>query len=277
MDTCYLCVLGGQKLNSPVGRPATTDGFGTCGDCAVHACAVHGDKPINKNEFRCADCWSAQIGLAALQLRTPPPGTTPGGGGGASSAGTGGAGSRPQAGPDGDEAALAALISRFGPFVLTAIAPALGALAFQHVGGLRGNRMASSCEWLRTVLINRDRAALAALEERVSGDLDDEAIALKVLGCEPSAIPARQQIPASHIARMRLTIAFDLLLDGVLDNPSAPRLPEPGIVAGLAVLMAYAARGTNSINDGILAVPGALLLRPVILALGMAYWAEPAL
>lgn len=265
MDTCYLCVLGGNKLNSPAGRPATTDGFGTCQNCAVHACAVHGDKPVNKNNFRCADCWSAQIALAALQLRTPPPGTQPGG-----------AGSQPATDPDDDAAVLAHAIASFGPYALTAIAPALGTLAFAHVEGLRGNRMAAACQWLRAVLINRDRAALAALEQRVSDGLDNEATAWRLLGSETSAILQPQQISGSYIARMRLAIAFDLLLGGVLDNPDAPGLPEPGIVAGLAVLMAYTARGATSLSDGILAVRGALLLPPVILALGMAYWAERA-
>lgn len=274
MDTCYLCVLGGKKLSSPIGRPSTTDGFGTCADCAVHACAVHGDKPLNKNTFRCADCWSAQVALAVLQLRTPPSVTSPGSG-----PATGSSGGQPQVGPDDSEAAqLAAMLARFGPSALAAITPGLGPLAFQYIDSIDRNRMARSCQWLRQVLVSRDRAALSDLQIQVSGGLETESSALAALGWESSArdFLSRSQMSVSYIARTRLAIAFDILLSEVIDNPNAPRPGEQGTLGALAVLMAYAARGTRSIDNGILVVPGALLLRPIILALGIAYWREPA-
>jgi hypothetical protein len=276
MYTCYLCAVGGKSFNSAVGRPATTEGFGTCVECAVHACAVHGDLPITKNEFRCADCWSNQIVLTSLRLRTRPAGGPSGGGSGGSSGGNSGAGGRPQAGPSDEQAQIATLIARYGFSALLAIAPALGALGFQHAG-VQGDRMAQSCEWLRHVLINGERDALRPLEELVSGGLEDESVARRVLlGWEPLAndAPAPPQFPAGYIGRMRLTMAFDLLLSGAPYDSDAPMVPDPGMIGGLAVQMAYAARGSESIAEGILAVPGALLLRPLTLALGIAYWAE---
>jgi len=63
----------------------------------------------------------------------------------------------------------------------------------------------------------------------------------------------------------------------VLENPIAPRPDQQGAFGASAVLMAYAARGTTSLDDGILAVSGALLLPPITLALGMAYWAQSEL
>jgi hypothetical protein len=137
--------------------------------------------------------------------------------------------------------------------------------------------MAQSCEWLRHVLLNGERDALRPLEELVSEALEDEAVAQRVLlGWEPAAsdAPARQLVAVSYIARMRLTMLFDLLLSGAPYDSDAPMVHDPGMIGGLAVQMAYAARGSESIEEGILAVPGALLLRPLILALGIAYWAE---
>jgi len=275
MDTCYLCVLGGQKVSSPVGRPATTDGFGTCYDCAVHACAVHGDKPINKNDFRCADCWSTQIALAALQLRIPPPAVTQGTGAGTS--GTAGvSGGDGQSSPDSEAAQLAALLNRFGLDALAAIAPGLGPLALDHLGGVDIRRMAGACEWLRAVLLNRSRRALADLGARLNDDLGNEDTALRALAWQSPGLSIAPNAPraAAGFARLRLAIALDLLSGEVLDDPAAPRLDDGAALGACAVLMAYASRGTRSLDDGILAVPGALLLRPIILALGLAYWAR---
>jgi len=268
MDTCYLCVLGGQKVGSPVGRPATTDGFGTCYDCAVHACAVHGDKPINKKYFRCADCWSTQIALAALQLRTPPSAAAQGTASARANTGDG----QPPA--DSEAAQLAALLNHFGPDALIAIAPALGPLVLEYLSSVNLSRMAGACEWLRAVLINRNRAALADLGARLNNDLGNEDTALRALAWQPPGPSISPDVPASaaNFAQMRLAIVLELLPDDVLDNPAAPRSDHQATLGAYAVSTAYASRGTGSLDDGILSVPGALLLPPIILALGLAYW-----
>ena len=275
MDTCYVCVLGGQKVGSPVGRPATTDGFGTCYDCAVHACAVHGDKPINKDYFRCADCWSTQIALAALQLRTPPSAVAQGTGAGTPGTARASTGDG-QPSADSEAAQLAALLNRFGPGALTAIAPALGPLALEYLSRVNLSRMAGACEWLRVVLINRNRAALTDLGARLNNDLGNEDTALRALAWQSPGPSISPNVPmvAADFAQLRLAIALELLPGQVLDNPAAPRSDHQATLGACAVLMAYASRGTRSLDDGILAVPGALLLRPIILALGLAYWAR---
>jgi hypothetical protein len=274
MDTCYLCVLGGKKVSSPVGRPATTDGFGTCYECAVHACAVHGDKPINKNDFRCADCWSAQIALASLQLRIPSPAVAQGTAGGTSGA-AGASTDYGQPPPESEAAQLAALINRFGLDALAAIAPGLGALALDHLDGVNMSRMAGACEWLRAALINRDQRALAILGARLNYGLQNEDVARRSLAWESRELPDSPNGPtAAIIARLRLAIALEFLPGEALDNPAAPRSDLQAALGACAVLMAYASRGTNSLNHGILVVPGALLLRPIVLALGLAYQAQ---
>ena len=68
MNSCFLCVLGGASV--PIAGRHASAGFGTCRDCNVHACQLHGDK-MGLSFFRCADCL-ANMKVISVITRTPP-------------------------------------------------------------------------------------------------------------------------------------------------------------------------------------------------------------
>ncbi len=68
-NTCYLCEMGTSAvLPSSL---AAGEGFGTCYDCAVHACPRHGERTAQF--FRCADCIAADATRTALLGSTADP------------------------------------------------------------------------------------------------------------------------------------------------------------------------------------------------------------
>lgn len=62
-DTCFLCAVGSKNATtSPMAT--STEGFGTCENCSVHACPKHGERQAQY--FRCADCITGNALQGAL-------------------------------------------------------------------------------------------------------------------------------------------------------------------------------------------------------------------
>lgn len=61
--TCYLCSGPATRVTAQQ-RAATTEGFGTCTNCSVHACPKHGDRA--PDVFYCADCITTSAALDVI-------------------------------------------------------------------------------------------------------------------------------------------------------------------------------------------------------------------
>ena len=71
MITCYHCVVGSATVVR--GQRGAGDGFGTCDNCWVHACKLHGSK-IGGSNFKCVGCITdATATVAASPLLTSAP------------------------------------------------------------------------------------------------------------------------------------------------------------------------------------------------------------
>src|ERR1017187_3445433 len=77
VDSCFLCVIGGTVLPNP-GQRIASEGFGTCENCSVHACQIHGDRLQGQTCFWCADCL-ARLGLITAATLSPPRASAGGG------------------------------------------------------------------------------------------------------------------------------------------------------------------------------------------------------
>jgi hypothetical protein len=62
-DTCFLCAVGARHA-IPAPAASSTEGFGTCNNCSVHACPRHGER--QRQYFRCWDCISGEALSGAL-------------------------------------------------------------------------------------------------------------------------------------------------------------------------------------------------------------------
>jgi hypothetical protein len=262
MDTCYLCHVNPRKKKTgqaPL-RQTTTDGFGTCRSCNVHACPQHGDRIAA--HFRCADC---NAGTSVNAAMTPPqPGT----------------GVRPD-GSDGDDAIAARMVER-GAAGFAALAPAVAMPAMSLIEADTVERMRRTLDSLVRAYRERGRLGLAELLGPAIQERPDEQLALS-LGLDEGAGRPRDEWSVDAGARVPLRDVVSARAE-VLDTAAVLALERMPVVAdygprqaefvALAVASAMQPRGAESLDDNVLDLPGGLTIPALLFAILVRYQNE---
>jgi hypothetical protein len=239
MDSCYLCVVGGHQM---AGAPGAREGFGTCQQCRVHACALHGDREAGI--FRCADC----LALRNAQNVIAQPA---------------------RAGQPAPASRLDRLLLDEYPDAFPALSPRMASSAAQFFLQADRERMRGAVrallgqlregyldlDSLLEVLAGLDLPQVAAAFGLYGGD-DEVSLPLAVPGPEMyAAVARRTALLTVDRERLRSPDEIDSLLD----------------LAIWALALAYAARQAESLDEHPLRLRGGALLPPLLLFLALAY------
>lgn len=253
MDSCFLCVIGGAVLPNP-GKRTASEGFGTCQNCSVHACQVHGDRLQGQPFFWCADCL-ARAGLITAATAVPP----------GASAGGGPAPVNP----------ITHQILGQGDSLFRAMAPGAALGAAPLVADADLDAMAAALVNLPFALRQFDLGALGAL---FWASVPPEDVR-RVIGLPPndrhSDDYSREQRDAEDLILGAdvLRVSGDMLQleaqDWTLRAPED--MPAQADLAAWALGTAYAARGAASLRTSPFELVGGLRLPPLALLLAVTY------
>jgi hypothetical protein len=274
MDTCFLCQINlkNKKTGKAPLRKTTTDGFGTCRTCNVHACPQHGDR-ISAH-FQCADC---NAGISVNAAMTPPqPGTL----------------ARP-GGAD-DQEAVAAQMVEWGAAGFAALAPRVAIPAMSLIEGDSADRMQRTLESLvrdygahrrlglaehlgRAITEQTDQERVLSLGLDEAGPGDEEAGP----GDEEAGPEDEEREGAAAHAPLREVVSARVeVLDraAVLALDRMPLISEYGPrqaeFVALAVASALQPRGADSLDEDVLNIPGGLTIPALLFAILVRYQAE---
>lgn len=253
MDSCFLCVIGGAVLPNP-GKRTASEGFGTCQNCNVHACQVHGDRLQGQTFFWCADCL-ARVGLITAATAVPP--GAPAGGG-----------------PVPVNPLTHQILGR-GDSLFRAIAPGATAGAAPLVADADLGAMAAALVNLPFALQQFELGALGAQfwASAAPGDVR------RVIGLPPddrgSDDYSREQreIDDLILGADVLRVSGDTLQVEAQDWTlrASEDMPAQAHLAAWALGTAYAARGATTLRTSPFAVAGGLRLPPLALLLAVTY------
>jgi len=243
-DTCFLCAVGSRSV-MPSPAATSTEGFGTCENCSVHACPKHGER--QSQYFRCSDCIT---GSALRGVLGPGPG--------------------PADVDRGDDP-----VDRFGLLALAAESPGVALAGLDLFEDDLVEPMRAGLARLGTL----PSVAIDGVRDRLAQDLADaEPGAVEAaLGLPAELVDRlRHGLPGScaggdtvaKVARVKLHLIFQ-----TLDEQSATMwsMREPSLNRAeysLAVLAgAFAAREASTLREGVLSVPGGLQMPPLVILL----------
>lgn len=265
-DTCFLCaVRSANSVTSPAAT--TTDEFGTCHSCNVHACPQHGER--TGQYFRCSDCITGNS--ARLAVNPPSSGAQP------STA------LEPE--PPRQHGA-----DRFGAARFFAESPgtALTGLRLYDPGQIDPMR-AGLAEWAV-----HPGPLLDALEQQLTAQLagrpHQATIALglpteQLDQMEKSSAMAPTNLPVNmvdEVALARVDLIFEELRSETTEDntratatPELPRVTEQRAAYALAVLCsALVARASTqqpieSVDTAVTSIPGGLTMPPFVVLLSL--------
>lgn len=250
MDSCYLCVLGGATVPRLVMRRAS-NGFGTCIECNVHACQVHGDK-MGLGLFRCADCLTNLGIIATLTVTPPTAGTTVG------------------------DPAMHSVVDSPGPGWFGAVAPSVSVNAAPLVREVNRSAMASALSDLMSEIRNRDGGltpdsrlgTLAARQWQGARITIRRSLGLPLAdrADDPEFLNFSLGMRIIRLAMDSLRRTADTWELRSIDDVSAY---VEWVASALAA--AYAARRSQTLNISPFDLPGGLRMPPTALLLGVAY------
>jgi hypothetical protein len=231
-DTCFLCTIGTNMALITAPRTTSNEGFGTCENCLVHACAQHGDR--NPVKFRCLDC----ITNGAAQIIILP--TT---------------------GAAQDD--IDATIDEHGENALFAASPLTATVG----AGLFDPYLESPLYEILALLRDDPGAAVRTAGTRLSDEVSD--VNARTLGLS-LGLPESEGLDelVAPIAVARIQIVTDILLRQFHDA-HRPQSPGNSQVRYTLALLASAlgSRDAHSLDQTVLHVPGGLYLPPLIILL----------
>jgi hypothetical protein len=232
----------------PLGTRKASEGFGTCYDCRVHACQIHGDK-MGLSVFRCADCLTA-LGVTTAMTTAAP------------SAGAAAA----------IDPAMHQILSHGRGESFRAIAPGVTANTAPLVDEVDREAMRSSLAALGDQLDHRSFDGQSLVQDwylLTSPGNYRPALGLPAV----DELTWQQSMADFSLGEQVLRTAADAL------NREAERWPlrSPDDMsaytdlAASALAAAYVARGAQTLNTSPLLLPGGLRLPPIALLLGTTY------